>query len=172
MHTLNLRQLPDLVRAELLAPIEFWPVAQFSLTVNTTMLLHHAHSACAHFWWKTIRFLVHGSIFSEFGASSIPGAIQSFWRTTRKLAAVEVSCKTTHRLEAVKKSCLAPSVGWRWLWRETPLIAEGFALSACSVICIFEWPALSLCILHSQKSMPCPVWPTKLQHQASHFSSI
>ena len=40
------------------------------------MLLHHAHRACTHFWWKSIRFLVHGSILSEFGYSSIPGAIQ------------------------------------------------------------------------------------------------
>ncbi len=37
------------------------------------VLLHHAYSAFTHFWWKTFRFLTHGSIFSKFGASTIPG---------------------------------------------------------------------------------------------------
>ena len=47
------------------------------------MLLHHAHSALAHFRGKLVE-LVHGSIFSRVGASSKPGAVHLV--TNQKLA--------------------------------------------------------------------------------------
>jgi hypothetical protein len=41
------------------------------------MLLHHPNGTLSHFGGKTVGFIAfHGSIFSELGASSFPGAVQ------------------------------------------------------------------------------------------------
>jgi hypothetical protein len=41
------------------------------------MLLHHPNGTFSHFGGKTVGFIAfHGSIFSELGASSFPGAVQ------------------------------------------------------------------------------------------------
>jgi hypothetical protein len=40
------------------------------------MLLHHPNGTFSHFGGKTVGFIAfHGSIFSELGASSFPGAV-------------------------------------------------------------------------------------------------
>jgi hypothetical protein len=40
---------------------------------NEFVPLHQAHRSLADFRGKSVRALVYGSIFSRFGASSIPG---------------------------------------------------------------------------------------------------
>ena len=43
--------------------------------VLSTMLEHHTYSAFTHFGGKFV-LLLHGSIFSDVGASTNPGALQ------------------------------------------------------------------------------------------------